>query len=100
MRRFLCITQEDTFGTKDATSPVSTYIRLDQADSFRVMSVPEFWQIMSGSGFAVPALFGTETMGLAATLQTPLHYTQASFLLGWALTRINTGQTAPCATWE
>lgn len=100
MKRFLTITQEAAFGTYHSVSPVAINIRLDTPDSFKVMTVPEFWTIMSGSGFAVPALFGTQTTGLAATLRTPLDYAQASFLLGWALTRINAGQTTPWTTTE
>src|SRR5438270_7971347 len=100
MKRFLTLTQEGVFGTFHSSSPVQIHIRLDQTDSFKVMTTPEFWQIMSGSGFAVPALFGSETTGLAATLQCPLCYSQASFLLGLGLPRINAGQTAPWVTTE
>lgn len=100
MKRFLTITQEAAFGVYHVASPVAINLRLDTPDSFRVMTVPEFWTIMSGSGFAVPALYGTQTTGLAATLRTPLDYAQASFLLGWSFTRINAGQTAPWTTTE
>jgi Phage tail tube protein len=100
MKRQLTITQEAAFGVYHTSSPVAINIRLDTPDSFRVMTVPEFWSIMSGSGFAVPALFGTQTTGLAATLRTPLDYAQASFLLGWSLQRINAGQTSPWTTTE
>lgn len=100
MKRSLRITQENVFGVYETTTPVSLYVRLDQPDSFKVMTTPEFYTIMSGSGFAVPALYGSATTGLAAALQTPLHYSQASFLLGWALDRINSAQTAPWTTTE
>jgi hypothetical protein len=99
MKRSLRLTEEAVFGTY-ASGGTAIYIRLDQPDAFQVMTTPEFWTIMSGSGFAVPALYGTETTGLAATLSTPLHYSQASFLMGWALSRINSGQTAPWVTTE
>ncbi len=100
MKRFLRITKEQVFNVKDTSAPAYTNIRLDTADSFKIMTTPEFWTIMSGSGFAVPALVGTETTGLAATLSTPLCYSQASLLLGWAMTRINAGQTLPYVTTE
>lgn len=100
MKRFLRLTKEQAYGVFDLTSPVQINIRLDQPDSFRVMTSPEIWQIMSGSGFAVPALNGTEVTGLACTLQTPLLYTHAPFLLDSACTRINAGQTLPWVTTE
>jgi hypothetical protein len=99
MKRSLCISQESVFNTYHSTTPTAIYPRLDSADAFKVMTVPEFWTIMSGSGFAVPALYGTQTTGLAATLSFPLHYSQASFVLGWALQRI-TGGTSPWTTSE
>lgn len=100
MKRSLVITQESAFGTYHSVSPTAIYPRLDSADAFKVMTVPEFWTIMNGSGFAVPTLYGTQTTGLAATLSFPLCYSQASFVLGWALQRINAGQTSPWTTTE
>ena len=99
MRRFLRITQEAAFATFPG-SPTSIYVRLDQPDAFHVMTKPEFWSIMSGSGFAVPALFGSQTTALGATLQIPLDYAQAAFLLGWCGQIINSGQTSPWTTTE
>ncbi len=100
MKRWLRLSQEGVFGTFHTSSPVQIWPRLSSADSFKVMTTPEFWTIMSGSGFAVEALVGTQTTGLAATLTCPLCYAEASFLLGGALTRINSGQTAPWVTTE
>lgn len=99
MKRSLTLTQEAVFGTYHSASPVAIHLRLDQPNSCKIMTTPEFWSIMSGSGFAVPALYGSQTSGLAMTLSTPLHYSQASFLLGWALTRIS-GGTSPWTTSE
>ena len=99
MKRFLTVTTEGVFGVYNSGG-TATHIRLNTANSFRVMTTPEFWTIMSGSGFAVPALFGSETTGLAATLTTPLDYSNAAQLLGWALQRINSGQTLPWVTTE
>ena len=64
------------------------------------MTDNEWWEVIDGSGLAEPVLFGTQTAALAATLTTEVTYTQASFLIGWALQRINTGQTAPWTTTE
>ena len=97
MKRYLKLTQESALNTPAATS---IYLRLPDPGAFRVMSTPEYWRIMSGTGFAVPALTGTQTMAVAATLTTPLFQEQAQFILGWALTRINTGQTSPWTTTE
>lgn len=97
MKRYLKITQESALNTPAATS---IYLRLPDPNAFRIMSMPEYWRIMSGSGFAVPALTGTQTLALAGTLTTPLCQEQAQFLLGWALTRINSGQTSPWTTTE
>lgn len=99
MKRFLRITEEATFGTY-ASGGTAIYIRLDQPKAFQVMTKPEFWTIMSGSGFAVPALFGSQTSPLGATLSCPLDYAQAAQLLNWGATRINTGQTSPWTTGE
>ena len=100
MRRFLRISQEAVFGVFPTSSPVQIEVRLDQPDAFQVMTKPEFWTIMSGSGFAVQALFGSQVSPLGATLSIPLDYAQAAFLLGWAGGIINTGQTSPWTTTE
>src|ERR1017187_2482169 len=100
MKRFLRISQEAAFGVFPTVSPVQFNVRLDQPDSFQVMTVPEFWTIMSGNGFAIPALAGSQVSGLAATLSIPLDYAEAASLLGWACQRINSGQTSPWVTTE
>jgi hypothetical protein len=100
MRRFLRISQEAAFGVFPTSSPVQIYVRVDQPDSFRVMHQPEFWQIMSGSGFAVPALMGSQVSALGMTLTVPLDYAQLAFLMGWCGQIINTGQTSPWVTTE
>jgi Phage tail tube protein len=99
VKRALRITQEGVYNTYHSSSPVAIWVRLDQPDAFKVMTSPQFYSIMSGSGFAVQAQAGSATTGLAATLSTPLHYSQSSFLLGWALTRIASG-TSPWTTGE
>ena len=85
MRRFLRITQEAAFATFPG-SPTSIYVRLDQPDAFKVMTKPEFWQIMSGSGFAVPALFGSQTSATRSDALDPARLRPSGFSLGlgWA----------------
>jgi Phage tail tube protein len=100
MKRFLRISEEAAFGVFPTSSPVQAYVRLDQPDAFKVMTKPEFWTIMSGSGYAVQALFGSQVTTLGATLSTPLCYSQASMLLGLCQSRINSAQTAPWTTTE
>jgi hypothetical protein len=100
MRRFLRISQEAAFGVFPTSSPVQIYVRLDQADAFKVMTQPEFWTIMSGSGFAVPALFGSQVSSLGATLSIPFDYAQAAFMLEWSSGIINSAQTSPWTTSE
>jgi hypothetical protein len=99
MKRFLRLTEEGAFGTFPG-SPTSINIRLNQPDSFKVMTAPEFYTIMSGNGFANQALFGSQVSNLGATLSTPLDFAQATILLGWACQRINAGQTSPWVTTE
>jgi len=100
MRRFIRISQEAAFGVFPTSSPVQIYVRLDTPDSFKVMHDPQFWEIMSGSGFAVPALFGSQVSALGMTLKVPLDYSQAAFLLGWCGLPINSAQTSPWTTAE
>jgi len=88
MKRYLKITQESAFGTVPEADPISIWLRIPDANAFRPMTEPEYWRIMSGSGFAVPALTGTQTARVAGTLTTPLTAEQASFLLSWAGQRI------------
>jgi hypothetical protein len=99
VKRFLIITEENVFATYSGT-PVQTYPRLDQSDAFKVMTQLEFWTIMSGNGYAVQALQGSQTQALGATLSTPLCYSNASMLLSLCCQRINSAQTSPWPTTE
>jgi hypothetical protein len=99
MKRFIRLTQEAAFGTYNAAGTAIS-IRLSSPNAFSVMTDPEFWEVMDGSGLGVPVLQGSQTSALAATLTTELCYSQAQFLLGWAVQRINAGQTSPWTTTE
>jgi hypothetical protein len=97
--RFVKITQEAAFGTYNAGGTVLTP-RFSGSNAFSYMTNPEFWSVMDGSGLNIAALAGTATARLTGTLTTELCYSQALFLLGWALQRINAGQTSPWTTTE
>jgi hypothetical protein len=99
MKRFIRITQEAVYGTY-ASGGTAINIRLSGNNAFTPMTDPEFWSVMDGSGLSEQVLFGSETSALGATLTTELTYSQAQFLLGWGLTRINGAQTAPWTTAE
>jgi Phage tail tube protein len=100
MLRFLRITQEAAFGVFPTASPVSIFVRLSGDNAFTPMTDPEFFTVMDGSGLGVPALFGSATSSNTSTLTTEVTYSQAAFLLGWALQRLNTAQTEPWTTTE
>jgi hypothetical protein len=99
MLRFIRITQEATFGTYNGSGS-SINVRLSGDNSFTPMTDPEWWEIMDGSGYGAPVAMGSQTSALTATLVTEVTYTQAQFLLGWGLQRVNSGQTSPWTTGE
>jgi hypothetical protein len=96
----LRITQEAAFGVYDSTPGVQVYPRLSSAGAFGRMEKPEYWTIMDGSGLGVQAMSGTQTMTVAGNLVTEIGPTLAAFLMPWAFTRINAGQTIPWTTTE
>jgi hypothetical protein len=99
MQRFLRITEEAVFGTYNAAG-TNIYVRLSGDNAFLPMTDPDWYSVMDGSGLGVPVIYGSATSSNTATLTTELTYTQASFLLPWAMQRINTGQTVPWPTGE
>ncbi len=99
MQRFLRLTQEATFGTYNSLG-TAIYVRLSAPNSFLPMTDPEWWEVMDGSGLGAPALMGSATSALTSTLTTEVTYTQAQFLLGWGLQRVNSAQTSPWTTAE
>ena len=99
MDRFLRITKEAAFAAYDAAGE-ACYPRLSSSGAFGPMEKPDFWTVMDGSGLGVQALSGTQTMGVSGQLVTELGPTLAPFLMPWACTRINAGQTTPWTTTE
>ena len=90
--------------TVTKASPVagtdSIYLRLTQPNSFSVQADPKYTDISFGGGEDILVESLSDTMDVKGTLKTVLYPTQANLLLNWALTRINTGQTAPWTTTE
>jgi hypothetical protein len=99
MRRYLTITQEAAFGTYNGSGTTINF-RLSGSGAFKPMQRPDFWTVMDGSGLGVNVIAGTNTCTVTGSLTAELTYTQAAFLLGWAMTRVNAGQTTPWTTAE
>jgi hypothetical protein len=99
MQRFLRITEESTFGTFN-NGGAQIYVRLSGDNAFLPMTDPEFWTVMDGSGLGIPAVYGSATSSNTSTLTTEITFTQANFLLGWAIQRVNSAQTSPWTTAE
>lgn len=98
-RRFLRITEETNFGVYNSGNP-SVIIRLNGANAFRPLTKPQLYQVMDSSGMNITALVGSQVSMVGGQLVTQLYASQAQFLLGWALQRINAGQTLPWVTTE
>lgn len=100
---FLWLVKESALGTPK-TSPVagtdSIYIRLADGNSFTMDADPIINEVIYGGGYAVVAESVSDHTEVKGGLTTKLYPSQALFLLGWALTRINSGQTAPWTTTE
>jgi hypothetical protein len=102
-REYLMLVKESAFMTPKATPVVGTdafYIRLSEGNGFEMTPNNITETIMYGGGFAVASDVISDHYELKGRLQTKLYPTQASFLLNWWLTRINSGQTSPWTTTE
>lgn len=104
-RRFVRITQESAFGTYTAvgggpSANPAIVIRGNGPSWFEPLTEPQIWEIMDTSGQNIPALWGSNVTMVGGQLVTQLYASQAQFLLGWALQRINSGQTSPWTTTE
>jgi hypothetical protein len=100
---FLWLVKESAYGTPTA-SPVagtdSIYIRLPDSNAFGVQADPQFAEIPYGGGEDMLVEAPADVTQVRGTLATNLYPTQAAFLLNWAGTRVNAGQTAPWTTTE
>jgi hypothetical protein len=95
--RFLRITPEAVAGTFDGTA-TGIYIPMDTSNQFKPMTKASYLTIMDASGLNVPRLRRLTALAFGAQLRTRLYMSQAATLLGWAMQRVDSGQTAPWTT--
>lgn len=102
-REFLYIVKESALGTTISTPVLGTdalYIRLDGDNAFSMKAAPRYATINYGGGRSTPAQMVADTITVSGGLSTRLYHSQATILLGWASTVINSGQTSPWTTTE
>jgi hypothetical protein len=102
-REFIQITKESAFGVKKTTPVRGTdqiAIRLEDGNSYTPRANPVTVPVMYGGGYNVEVDTVSDKTEVKGTLKTGLCYSQANFLLGAALSKINSGQTAPWTTTE
>lgn len=99
MQRHARITQEAAFGTY-APGGATTFPRLGSPGSFSLKPTTSFATIMDGLGRGVQQLALPTTRSLTGQMVTEIGPTNAPFLVPWACTRINSGQTSPWTTAE
>lgn len=102
-REYLMILEETSYGTPNLTTGAPTsgknsYIRLDGGNNFGMRAVRQTFEIPYGGGFNVPAIRSGYPVASAGPWNTILHYSQAARILGWGITRINSGRDAPWTT--
>lgn len=102
VREFLLIAQEAAYNTA-ASIVVGTnaiIVRLDQDNAFTMRPNPVRVVIPYGGGVAVAGAHVSDKTEVKGNLSIVLCASQASFLLGWAATPMNSGQTAPWTSTE
>jgi hypothetical protein len=100
---YLCLVEESAYGTPVTPLVPGTnqlYIRLTESNSFSVIAESVQQEIPFGGGFDVPADVVADNYTVVGSLKTLLYPSQAAFLLGWSLTRVNVGGTVPWTTSE
>jgi hypothetical protein len=103
IREYVQLTQESSFGVPVGSPTRGTSqiaIRLPGSNQQTMRPNPLIQAIPYGGGFSVIKDTVSDKTELKGTLTTPLCYSQASFLLGWAMERIGTGGTTPWTTSE
>lgn len=102
VREFLWLVKETALGVR-TVSPVpgtdSIFIRLSEGQ-FGMFENPILKRISYGGGLAVNVQTVSDHYEARGSLKTELYPSQAPFLMGWGLTRINSGQTSPWTTTE
>src|SRR4051812_44429476 len=100
-REFLQITKESSYGVKKTTPVRGTdqiAIRLEDGNSFTPRANPVTVPVMYGGGYNVEVDTISDKTEVKGSLKTTLCYSQASLLLGWALSKVGVGQTTPWTT--
>lgn len=101
-REILMAVIESSFGTTKATPSLGTdsfYMRLDQANAFTMEANPVQSSIAYGGGYNVEADTVSDTVQCKGNFNFLLYPgVWSQILLGWAMTPINTGRTAPWTT--
>jgi hypothetical protein len=99
----LMLVKESAYGTP-MSSPVagtdSIYIRLTESNAFTMIDDPIMEAVPYGGGWDEDAEQVSDHAECKGKLTTLVYPAQAAFLFGWALTRVNAGQTAPWTTTE
>ena len=92
MREALKITTEASFGVfnSGATSGQKATLTLNGGNQFTMRPVPNRYTIRDAGGRNRTRMVGTEQIGLAGTLTTPLHPSQAGLILGHCFTPTGT----------
>jgi hypothetical protein len=101
-KEFLYIVQESALNTPVSMPTVGAnaiYVRLIDGNSFSMVATPVIEEIPYGGGYAVTAEAISDHYECKGQLKTKLYPSQAAFLLGWALTRVD-GSGDPWATTE
>jgi hypothetical protein len=98
-RRFLRLTKEAAWGTY-ATGGATLWPHLSSSNAFTPPQKPRYWSVMSGDGWAVPVMAGTQQMEMTTTLVTEVGISVAEFLVAAGCERISDDQTAPWTTAE
>jgi hypothetical protein len=101
--QYLMYIEEETYGVPKLTTGAPTtaafgYIRLLGDNAFTIAPSQDSVKVAYGGGVATNIARIPGRITAEGTLTTVIHYTQAAALLGWALTPINTGRTAPWTT--
>lgn len=103
VREFVLLVQESAYKTPVGSPVLGTsmiYPRLSESNAMTMRPKPITVKVPRGGGQATMAYTKSSKTECVGTLKLVLCYSQAAFLLGWATTPINAGQTSPYVTTE
>lgn len=99
MQRIFRYSPEAVFNTFDGVTIAPQLTPMDVQGGFKNMSTRPPWRIMDSSGQNVPRLTGSEIYTVGTKYTSRAYWETVQYMVG-ALTRVNTGQTAPWGTGE